>query len=80
MPETDLRARSAADYLRMLQHLLPQGQAWTRAPGAVLTAVLQASADELERLDMAMRLLLMGDPAHKRHRRAGGLGARPWPA
>ena len=59
MPETDLRARSAADYLRMLQHLLPQGQAWTRAPGAVLTAVLQASADELERLDMAMRLLLM---------------------
>lgn len=31
MPETDLRARSAADYLRMLQHLLPQGQAWTRA-------------------------------------------------
>lgn len=34
MPETDLRARSAADYLRMLQHLLPQGQAWTRAPGA----------------------------------------------
>lgn len=27
MPETDLRARSAADYLRMLQHLLPQGQA-----------------------------------------------------
>lgn len=59
MPETSLRARSAADYLRMLQHLLPQGPAWTRAPGAVLTAVLRASADELERLDMAMHLLLM---------------------
>lgn len=58
MPETSLHARSAADYLRMLQHLLPQGLAWTRAPGAVLTAVLRASADELERLDMAMRLLL----------------------
>lgn len=58
MPETSLRARSASDYLRMLQHLLPQGQAWTRAPDAVLTALLRATADELERLDMAMRLLL----------------------
>lgn len=59
MPETSLRIRSASDYLRMLQHLLPQGPAWTRAPGAVLTAVLRASADELERLDMAMHLLLI---------------------
>ena len=58
MPETSLRARSAADYLRMLQHLLPQGHAWTRAPDAVLTALLRATSDELERLDMAMRLLL----------------------
>lgn len=52
-----LPARTAADYLGMLQSLLPRGLAWTRSPDAVLTGTLHASADELARLDIAIRLL-----------------------
>lgn len=50
--------KRAADYLTMLQGLLPVGAAWTRDPGAVLTAMLRATAEELARLDSgAWRLL-----------------------
>ena len=58
MPE--LQPRFAADYLSMLQSLLPRGLAWTRAPaseGANLTKSLSAAADELARVDVAARLL-----------------------
>lgn len=59
--ETSLKARTGRDYLAMLQALLPQGMAWNRLPsghGSVLTATLHASADEMERIDMAMRAML----------------------
>lgn len=55
---SELPARKSRAYLAMLQALLPRGLAWTRAPGAVLTRLLHASADELARLDAAVRLLL----------------------
>jgi uncharacterized protein YmfQ (DUF2313 family) len=38
--------RSAADYLSLLQALLPPGDAWPRDPGATLTTVLGAMAPE----------------------------------
>jgi uncharacterized protein YmfQ (DUF2313 family) len=57
MPERNPRARSAADYLDMLQSLLPRGMAWTRAPGAVLTRMLAAAAEELARVDRLAILL-----------------------
>ena len=43
--------KTAADYLRMLQNLLPLGWAWTRRPDATMTKVLAASAEELARVD-----------------------------
>jgi uncharacterized protein YmfQ (DUF2313 family) len=49
--------RDVTDYLEMLQGLLPRGPAWTRTPGARLTCILHASADELTRLDAAAHLL-----------------------
>jgi len=42
---------TADQYLAQLQALLPQGGAWPRDRDAVLTGVLQAFADEMERLD-----------------------------
>lgn len=42
---------SAADYRHQLQWLLPQGVAWPRDPAAVLTALLDALAVELARVD-----------------------------
>lgn len=52
-----------ADYLHTLQGLLPQGQAWTRDPGAVLTTVLDVMASELARVDTrAAALIEESDP------------------
>lgn len=42
---------SVTDYRRQLQQLLPQGAAWPREPEAVLTALLDALAAELVRID-----------------------------
>lgn len=42
---------SADRYREQLQALLPQGAAWTREPDANLTALLDAWAQELARLD-----------------------------
>lgn len=44
-------SRSAAEYTKMLQNLLPRGAAWTRERTARLTQLLQAMADELSRID-----------------------------
>ena len=44
-------AMTADQYLSMLQALLPRGAAWTRRPGAVLSRLLAAEADELARID-----------------------------
>lgn len=49
---------SAADYLGMLQALLPPGAAWTREPDAVLTRVLAGLADALARVDERAHLLM----------------------
>lgn len=43
--------RTALEYLRMLQSLLPKGRAWNRAPDSILTQVLYGTSDELSRLD-----------------------------
>ncbi len=53
-----MRLHSAADYLAMLQGLLPRGAAWRREPGAILTRFLAAAAEELTRLDSAAWRLL----------------------
>ncbi|MCL1915661.1 MAG: DUF2313 domain-containing protein [Desulfovibrionaceae bacterium] len=53
----ELQPRNAADYLGMLQSLLPPGQAWTRALGSILGKALLACAEELARVDIAARLL-----------------------
>lgn len=50
--------RAAGDYLAMLQGLLPRGAAWGREPDTTLTRLLDASAQELARLDSAAWLLL----------------------
>lgn len=42
---------SAAEYLAQLQALLPRGLAWALSRAAVLTALLQAWADEFSRID-----------------------------
>ena len=44
-------ARSAADYLRLLQSLLPRGAAWNRDDGSVLTEFLYGQAEEFARVD-----------------------------
>ncbi|MCU1276556.1 MAG: Bacteriophage tail protein [bacterium] len=43
---------TGAQYLAQLQALLPQGGAWPRDRDATLTALLQAWADELARVDL----------------------------
>lgn len=42
---------SAAQYLVQLQALLPQGAAWPRDPGAVVTMALDGLSQELARVD-----------------------------
>lgn len=44
-------SRSADQYARMLQGLLPRGAAWTRDSAAKLTQLLRGMADELARID-----------------------------
>lgn len=58
MPDIPAPRRTAADYLAMLQHLLPQGRAWTRALGGRLTGLLLACGDELGRVDGSGHLLM----------------------
>lgn len=56
-------ARSATDYLRLLQSLLPRGRAWRFKSGSSFTQFLQASADELARIDArSFDLLNEADP------------------
>lgn len=50
--------RKARDYLVMIQALLPRGSAWVREPGAILSRLLAAAAEELARLDSAAWHLL----------------------
>lgn len=49
---------SAYRYREQLQGLLPRGAAWTREPGAVLTNVLDALAQEFARVDVRADNLL----------------------
>jgi uncharacterized protein YmfQ (DUF2313 family) len=42
---------SSADYLRLLQALLPPGSAWPREASAILTRTLSGLSGELSRLD-----------------------------
>ena len=54
---------TAADYLAQLQALLPQGPAWTREQGALLTRLLDGWAQEFARVDArADDLLDEADP------------------
>lgn len=53
-----LPVRTDADYLSMLQALLPRGLAWTRATGSRLGALLLASAGEPARVDEAAHRLV----------------------
>jgi uncharacterized protein YmfQ (DUF2313 family) len=56
-------AMTAEQYLAQLQALLPQGAAWPREPGVVLTDVLRAPAEELARADArAEQLVDEADP------------------
>ena len=54
----EMPPRGGADYLAMLQALLPRGLAWSHALDANLSKLLRAAAEELARLDAAARLLL----------------------
>ncbi|WP_282265909.1 putative phage tail protein [Stenotrophomonas sp. PS02298] len=51
-------ALSGTDYREQMQALLPQGAAWPRNRGAVLTAVLGALAQEFARIDARARQLI----------------------
>lgn len=56
-------AMTSADYLKLLQALLPTGSIWTRAPEATLTDLLSGCAEEFARIDgRASDLLLEIDP------------------
>lgn len=56
---------SAADYLSMLQALLPEGAAWTRDPDAALTQLLAGIAGELARVDASAHLLIREADAYE---------------
>lgn len=43
--------RSATEYTKLLQSLLPRGRVWTRDWGSVLKQVLHGQSDELSRVD-----------------------------
>jgi len=51
--------RSATDYLRLLQSLLPRGKAWNREEGSVLTEFLHGNAEEFARVDLRSADLLI---------------------
>lgn len=51
--------RSATDYLRLLQSLLPRGKAWNREEGSVLTEFLHGDAEEFARVDSRSADLLI---------------------
>jgi uncharacterized protein YmfQ (DUF2313 family) len=54
---------TAAEYLTLLQSLLPPGAAWTREPEADMTKTLQALADDFAMLDdRALAFLEECDP------------------
>ena len=56
-------ALTGIDYRKQMQALLPQGPAWTRAVGALLTKVLDAFGAEFARIDAgARRLIDEADP------------------
>lgn len=56
-------AMTAEQYLAQLQALLPQGAAWSREAGAVLTELLHAFAEEFARADArAEQLVDEADP------------------
>ncbi|KKM77208.1 hypothetical protein LCGC14_1372410 [marine sediment metagenome] len=46
-----MASRTALEYLRLLQSLLPKGWAWNRAEGSVLTEFLYGQAEEFSRVD-----------------------------
>lgn len=48
----------ASQYLSQIQALLPPGVAWTRDPGATLTQLLAAVAEEFARIDVRADALL----------------------
>lgn len=52
-------SRSEADYLSALQALLPQGRAWPRDPGALLTALLDGFAKSYALVDAKQTNLLI---------------------
>lgn len=49
---------TATDYRTQLQQLLPQGVAWPREPGAVLTQLLDAAGEEFARTDAYIERLV----------------------
>ncbi|WP_164151619.1 YmfQ family protein [Stenotrophomonas maltophilia] len=49
---------TATDYRTQLQQLLPQGVAWPREPGAVLTQLLDAAGEEFARTDVYIERLV----------------------
>ena len=55
---SQLKKHNAEEYLDALVGLLPQGVAWSREPGSRLGLLLQASADELARIDATASTLL----------------------
>jgi len=44
-------ARTALEYLRLLQSLLPRGKAWNKDDGSILTEFLYGEAEEFTRVD-----------------------------
>lgn len=52
-------ARTASEYLKLLQSLLPYGRAWNRAEDSVLSDVLHGQAEELARVDARSDVLLI---------------------
>jgi hypothetical protein len=54
---------TADAYARMMRHLLPPGKLWRHDSDSVLSKVLLASADEMERIDQrALDLIEEADP------------------
>ena len=51
-------ARTAEEYKKLFQSLLPQGRIWTQSNDGVFTSLLFAKADEISRIDQAMDNLL----------------------
>lgn len=63
MSGTPVIRRGVADYLAMLQNLLPLGAAWSRDRNASITRLLTATGAELSRVDSEVfRLIDEADP------------------